>query len=73
MHHTRWICQQDTGEDEDRVVRRTPSTFYQQEFGGSVFPVYMTEEEYCCITWLLHITGIRQQTEEGTLHHHCAK
>ena len=26
--------------------RRTPETFYQREFGGSVFPVFMTDEEY---------------------------
>ena len=26
--------------------KRIPETFYQREFGGSVFPVYMTDEEY---------------------------
>ena len=26
--------------------RRTPETFYLRKFGGSVFPVYMTDEEY---------------------------
>ena len=33
------------GEDDDRV-RRIPSTFYQREFIGSIFPVYISEEEY---------------------------
>ena len=33
------------GEDDDRV-RRTPCTLYQREFRGSMFPVYMSEEEY---------------------------
>jgi len=28
------------------TYRRIPETFYEREFGGSVFPVYMTEEEY---------------------------
>ena len=38
--------------DEKDRWRRTPNTFYQREFGGSVFPVYMSEEEYD--TWFFN-------------------
>ena len=39
-------AKQNTIGDEGERWRRTPKTFYQREFAGSAFPVYMTEEEY---------------------------
>ena len=39
-------AKQNTMGDEGERWRHTPQTFYQREFAGSAFPVYMTEEEY---------------------------
>ena len=35
-----------TEDGEIPTRRRTPTTVYERDFGGSKFPVYMTEDEY---------------------------
>ena len=47
--------------EEEERWRRTPHTFYQREFGGSVFPVYMTEEEYDSRFFMPHDYSVEDQ------------